>query len=120
MSTDSAVEPLTDEWVEALAEASVDRRGRSGVVAIAIGKKKLAVLDIIEGRVAVGAAPEAAAVTIPVTGKQLDAILSGEESLAQAFMRGDVKPAGATGALLAAIELFEDTDFRQRLDSGLA
>ena len=120
MSGGSSIEPLSDAWVGAIAEASADRQGRSGVVAIAVGKKKLAVLDITEGRVAVGADPASAEVTIPVTGSQLEAILSGEESLAQAFMRGDVKPEGATGALLAAVELFEDAEFRLRLVRALA
>ena len=113
------VDALSDGWVEAVAEASAPRAGtgRSGVVAIAVGKTKRAVLPIVDGEVR----PDGAAgdvepdVTIPVTAKQLDALIAGDESLAQAFMRGDIKPEGATGALLAAVELFEDGDFRQRL-----
>jgi len=127
--------PLSDEWVSTLAAASSDRVGvgMTGVVAITIGKTRRAVLEIVDGRVVVSAAePDSpvdgspvdgstvdggaeVAVTIPATAKQLDAIIDGSESLAQAFMRGDIKPEGATGALLAAIELFEDATFRSRL-----
>lgn len=110
-------ELLSDEWVAALAEASADRSapGLSGSIAIAIGKTKRAAFEIVDGRVSPVAADVEPGVTIPVTAKQLAAVLEGSESLAQAFMRGDVKPAGATGPLMAAVELFEDSTFRQRL-----
>lgn len=106
---------LDDAWIEAAVEASDHRSGPSGVVAIAIGKTTPAVLDIVEGRVVGAGAADEAGVTIPLTAAQLEAIVTGAESLAQAFMRGDVKPEGATGPLLAAIELFEDDRFRTRL-----
>ncbi|MDH3684146.1 MAG: SCP2 sterol-binding domain-containing protein [Acidimicrobiia bacterium] len=109
------VDQLSEAWVAAVAEASQHRTGTSGTVAIAIGKSKQAVLDIVEGRVVGSADPERADVTIPVTQSQLDAIVGGDESLAQAFMRGDVKPEGATGSLIAAVELFEDEEFRRKL-----
>ena len=117
-------EALSEEWVAAAIDASDHRIGSSGVVAIAIGKTKKAVLEIVDGRVAAGRSlgsedPDDVGVTIPLTGKQLDALVSGEESLAQAFMRGDVKPVGATGPLLAAVELFEDEQFRQQLASRI-
>lgn len=110
-------ELLSDAWVDALATASVDRSGlgTSGVVAVAIGKTKRAVFEIADGQVLVTRTDQEPGVTIPVTAKQLAAILDGSESLAQAFMRGDVKPDGATGPLMAAVELFEDASFRQRL-----
>lgn len=108
-------EPLSDDWVEAAAQASRHRTGPSGTVAITIDTSTRAVLDIVDGRVAGSAEPDTAGVTIPVTSAQLEAIVDGEESLAQAFMRGDVKPEGATGPLLAAIELFEDEEFRRKL-----
>lgn len=109
-------EPLSEAWVESLVEASDDRSspGLSGTVAVAIGKTKRAAFEITDGRVT-GAGDDEPGVTIPVTAKQLAAILDGSESLAQAFMRGDVKPEGATGPLMAAVELFEDVNFRLRL-----
>ncbi|MGI9615837.1 MAG: SCP2 sterol-binding domain-containing protein [Acidimicrobiales bacterium] len=114
-----AIDALSDEWLAAVATASAPRAGtgRSGRVAITIGKSKRAVLDIVDGEVKAvdEAIDDEPAVTVPVTAKQLVAVIDGDESLAQAFMRGDVKPVGATGPLLAVIELFEDDDFRQRL-----
>jgi hypothetical protein len=105
-------------WVGALVEASQGRSGcgsgGGGVVAIAVGKTKRAVFSIEDGRVGEPADGEPG-VTVPVTAKQLAAIVDGTESLAQAFMRGDVKPEGSTGPLLALIELFEDPEFRTRL-----
>lgn len=117
-------DPLSEAWVAALVEASGDRSGPSGLVAITIGKTKRAVLDIVDGCVVAdrscgtdGDALEAdeADVTVPVTKAQLGALIQGEESLAQAFMRGDVKPVGSTGPLLALVDLFEDDGFRARL-----
>jgi len=49
---------------------------------------------------------------VPLKGAQVEALLDGEESLAQAFIRGDIKPVGATGALVGLVELFEDEKFR--------
>ncbi len=118
-------EPLSQEWVSAVIDASDHRVGSSGVVAIAIGKTKKAVLEIVDGRVTDGRSvgkddPGDVGVTIPVTGSQLEALVSGQESLAQAFMRGDVKPEGSTGPLLAAVELFEDERFLERLGSAVS
>lgn len=114
-----AIDPLSDEWVAAVAEASAPRAGsgRSGRVAITIGKSKRAVLDIVDGEVQPvdAAIDDEPTVAVPVTAKQLAAMIEGDESLAQAFMRGDIKPVGATGPLLAAVELFEDKAFRERL-----
>lgn len=112
------IDALSDEWIDAAIEASRHRAsGRSGTVAMTIGKKTVAVLEIADGRVVAsgGSDVERAGVTIPVTGAQLSSLIDGSESLAMAFMRGDVKPAGATGPLLAAVELFEDETFRSRL-----
>ena len=66
---------------------------------------------------AVGAA--GAQVTVPLTVGQCRDIVVGTESLAQGFMRGDIKPEGATGPLLALIELFEDAGFRQHLAGSI-
>ncbi|MEM7340661.1 MAG: hypothetical protein AAF467_18540 [Actinomycetota bacterium] len=113
--------PLSDEWVAALVAASADRQGRGAgeTVAITIGKTKAAAFAITDGQVAGPGDPEDAAVTVPVTAAQLDAIVAGETSLAQDFMRGDVKPVGATGPLLALVELFEDEAFRRELAARL-
>ncbi len=109
------VEPLSEAWVEALVEASAEREGRvSGTVELAVGKTRQARIVIDRGRVT-GVHDAEADVRVPLTGAQLEAVFSGSESLAQAFMRGDVKPEGSTGALLALVELVEDVSFRQRL-----
>ncbi len=112
---------LDDEWVEGLVKASagIDASGDgSAVVAFTIGKKQKAVLSIVDGRVVGTGDDDAVAVTIPVTGDQLAAFIDGSESLARSYMMGDVKPVGATGALLAVVELFENPDFRSRLAAG--
>ncbi len=111
---------LDDLVGSAIVTASDHRSGSSGQVVLAVGKTKRALLDIDDGRVvAARMVPVEEAgevpVTVPVTSTQLGALVAGEESLAQAFMRGDVKPEGATGPLLALIELFEDPTFRSRL-----
>ncbi len=111
------VEPLSPAWVDHIVGASDDpsiRAGRSGVVTLKIGKTRSATLSIVDGRV-VGSTDVEAATTIPFTAKQLAAVIDGSESLAQAFIRGDIKPEGATGPLVALIELFEDPTFKRQL-----
>ncbi|MEL7156123.1 MAG: SCP2 sterol-binding domain-containing protein [Actinomycetota bacterium] len=110
-------ELLSEAWVGLLVEASADRQGRgSAVVELAIGKTKQARFAITDGRVTGAVDTETdVGVRVPLTAKQLSALIEGSESLAQAFMRGDVKPEGATGHLLPLVELFEDVSFRQRL-----
>lgn len=115
--TGETIDALSPAWVDELVEASNDpdiKASRSGVITLKIGKTKSATLSIVEGRV-VGAVDEEAPVAIPVTAKQLAAVVDGSESIAQAFIRGDIKPEGATGPLVALIELFEDPCFKQRL-----
>lgn len=129
---------LDQEWADRITAASADRSGSySGTVAIELGKKDKAVLAIVDGQVvstAVGEDALAAAdsaepgapvpddgtpapvgVTIPMTDEQLGSFLDGTASLARAYMVGDVKPVGATGPLLALVELFESEEFRSRL-----
>jgi len=109
---------LDDHWIAAATRASADLdrgTGRSGVVAVAIGKKQQAILDIVDGRVVGAGDEESIAVTVPLTADQLAGFGDGSASLARAYMMGDVKPVGSTGALLALIELFENPDFRDRL-----
>lgn len=109
-------EPLSPDWVTSLVEASVEREGSgSAVVELAIGKTKQARFAIADGRVTGPVDDDVeAGVRVPLTGAQLTALIDGSESLAQAFMRGDVKPEGSTGHLLPLVELFEDASFRQR------
>jgi putative sterol carrier protein len=111
----TAAGPSDERWIESLVEASAARQGLSSTVALSVDKSDPSAFRIEGGRVVATAEPAAAEVTIPLTAAQLRSILDGSESLAQAFMRGDVKPEGSTGALLAAIELFEDATFRQQL-----
>lgn len=114
---------LGPDLVAALVEASAEREtatGQSGVVAITIGKKQQVVLDIVDGRVVGLGDEDEVAVTLPTTGKQLLAFADGSESMARSYMMGDVKPVGSTGALLPIVELFEDADFRGRLQSVLS
>lgn len=109
------VEQLVGAAVAASAGRSV--AGMSGVVALTLGKQALG-LEIVDGRVVGPASPLEAPVTVPLTGPQLSALLDGSVSMAQAFMKGDLKPEGATGPLLALIELFEDENFRRQLASA--
>lgn len=109
---------LDDAWVATLVEASADiTGGHSAVVAVTIGKKQQAVVNIEAGRVTGGGDEDAVAVTIPVTANQLASFSDGSESVAQAYMRGDLKPVGSTGALLAFVELFENPAFRANLSA---
>lgn len=105
-------EQLVGAAVAASAARSV--AGMSGVVGLTVGGQAVA-LEIVDGRVVGPASPLEAPVNVPLTGPQLSAFLDGSVSMAQAFMKGDLKPEGATGPLLALIELFEDSDFRQQL-----
>ena len=110
----AGAEPLSDAWildlVAASAEAADDQVGdRSGVIAFAIGKSRRAVVSMVDGRIVgpIEAAEAEIDVSIPVTEEQLVDYLSGSESMAQAYIRGDIKPVGSTGPLLALIELVE-------------
>ena len=117
----AAPEVLDDAWVQSLVQASadLDQAGEhSAVVAVAIGKKQKAVLNIVDGRVTGPGDEDAVAVTVPTTADQLAAFTDGSESMARSYMMGDVKPVGSTGALLAIIELFENPQFRSGLAGG--
>lgn len=113
------MEALTDEWVEALvgasAAASDDQVGeRSGIIELVIGKNRRAVVSMVEGRV-VGpsdAEGDDIDVSIPFSDDQLRSYLSGEESIAQAYIRGDVKPVGSSGPWLSFVELVESGALR--------
>lgn len=118
---DAVAKTLDDQWIAAVATASAEvdpGSCLSGVVAVAIGKKQQAVLNIVDGRVVGPGDADSIAVTIPVTADQLASFSDGSESMARAYMMGDVKPVGSTGALLGLIELFENPDFRDRLKTA--
>jgi putative sterol carrier protein len=110
------VDLTSDRFMGGVIAASSHRAGSgtSGLVALSTTSAQVG-LEIVDGRVVGPVAATETAVAVPLTGPQLQAILDGSMSMAQAFMRGDIKPEGATGALLALIELFEDDDFRRRL-----
>lgn len=124
-----AASDLDDVWVDAVAAASQEAEVTvpgSGVVAFTIGKTKQATLRITDGRVTGpvdggddggdGVEPDA---TIPVTAAQLGSFCDGSESMSRAFMRGDLKPVGAIGALLPVFALFDDAAFRAALESEI-
>lgn len=107
---------LDDQWVTELVSASASVDGeRSATVAVTIGKKQQAVLSIEDGKVVGVGDADHIEVTVPVTSAQLASFIDGTESVAQAYMRGDLKPVGSTGALLAFVELFENPTFRDNL-----
>ncbi|MDH3295849.1 MAG: hypothetical protein OER95_16140 [Acidimicrobiia bacterium] len=113
------MEPLSDEWVIALAEASAaagdDQIGdRSGLVAVTIGKKQSVVVSLVDGRFvadrgATGSvSDDRIDLTLPFDDPdELAGYLSGRRSMAKAYIRGDFKPVGSTGVLLSVIELVE-------------
>ncbi len=111
-----------DAFVASAVAASAGRSSvpASGLVTLAVNGSTIG-LEIRNGRV-IGPAPASAdtaspepSVTVPVSAATLQAMAEGSQSMAQAFMRGDLKPEGSTRALLALIELFEDPSFRQAL-----
>ena len=125
---------LTESWVDRAISSSAalaEPGPRSAAVAMTIGKTRRAELDIVDGRVVAGRVfgdgagggagsidDASVGVTVPVTEDQLAAFADGSQSLARAYMEGDVKPVGSTGALLALVELFEDAEFRKGLSEG--
>ncbi len=106
-----AAEALSDEWVEELvaATAELPETGQEPVaVTLNIGKTRSATLAVANGRVVGPGDAGESAVTIPVTKDQLASFVDGSVSLAEAYMRGDCKPVGATGPLLVFVEMMEN------------
>lgn len=102
--------PLSDVWVEAVVAASAQReaiRGLDGIVTLAIGKTTKVTLDIASGRVT-GRVDAAGEVEVPFTKAQLAAWADGEFDLSVAYMKGDLKPTGATGPFLALLAVMDD------------
>jgi hypothetical protein len=113
-----AGDPLDQAWIDSLvgaSEAVEPAVTRSAVVGFTIGKTKGATIRIVDGRVAGPADGVEPDVSIPVTAEQLAGFEAGTESMAKSFMRGDLKPVGSTGALLAVLALFDDPDFHRAL-----
>ena len=102
-------EPFSDEWIGELVEATADRDGVpgvSGVVGIGHGKTAKVVLEFSEGKV-MGSSDSEPEVIVPITKAQLCEWAAGDLKLTVAYMKGDVKPVGSTGALLAALEVLD-------------
>ena len=107
-------EPFTDDFIDELVARSADRPaipGLSGDVGLGIGSKVDAdsvdvTLAIVDGR-AVGSTERPPEVVIGLSKKQVPEWLAGELVLARAYMMGDLKPVGASGALFAGLELLD-------------
>lgn len=104
-----AADPFSEEWVAELVTATVGRDGVPGVsgqVGLGHGKTAKIVVEISEGKVlgVTNAEPE---VIIPISKAQLEEWSEGQLSLTVAYMKGDLKPTGSTGALLAALEVLD-------------
>ncbi len=110
-----------EDFVAQLVTATADRddaAGLTGIVELALGKTKSVVFQLADGRVtgvADGVEPGAANVRIQFTGAQRAAWLAGELDLTKAYMRGDLKPEGRSGDLIAALQLLDDPDVYRQL-----
>jgi hypothetical protein len=105
-----SAEVFSDAWVEELVEATGDRHGVpgvSGVVGLGHGKKPKIVLEFSDGKV-LGPSDAEPEVIIPISKSQLEEWSDGGLKLTVAYMKGDVKPVGSTGALLAALEVLDN------------
>jgi len=103
-----------DQWGETLVASSLvigQPSNRSAVIAVETGKKTSVVLAIESGR-AVGLSEDEAEVTVPSTVEQLRAYGNRTRSIAEDYMRGDIKPVGSIGAFLALVELFENDELK--------
>jgi hypothetical protein len=101
--------PVMPELVEQLRAATAERAcasGLVGIVAFGVGSEP-PVMAFEQGRV-VGPSALRPQATIKLTRKQFEAWSAGELSLSRAYMKGDLKPEGSTGALLAALEVLDD------------
>ncbi len=107
-------DPFGSEWVEEVVALSAGREpipGMTGVVALGIGSKvdttnAHVFLSITDG-IADGSTSNTPDVTLPFTKRQVERWLEGELVLTEAYMKGDIKPVGASGPLFAALELLD-------------
>jgi hypothetical protein len=81
--------------------------GLNGTVELTLGAREPVVVEFCDGRVT-GAAAGTGAAKLGLTQAQLEAWLGGALNLTEAYMKGDLKPEGSTGALLAAFEVLDD------------
>ena len=107
-------EPFTPAFVDELIALSSGREvipGLSGDVGLGVGSKVdasnvSAVVSIVDGR-ATGTTDRDPDVVVGLSKKQVPEWLDGSLVLAEAYMKGDLKPVGASGALFAALELLD-------------
>ena len=99
----------TPDFVPRLVAASAGRddvSGLTGRVAFGVGAAAVT-LELDQGRV-IGLSAGAPQVVLSLTRQQFESWASGQLSLSVAYMQGEVKPDGSTGALLAALEILDD------------
>ncbi len=96
------------EWLDQAIEATAARveTGLAGTAAILIGKTVQISFGIADGRI-VALGDGEPACELPFTKVQMESYLAGEMKLAVAYMRGDFKPTGSTGSILAAIDALD-------------
>lgn len=107
-------EPFTPAFVDELVALTGDRApipGLSGDVGLGVGSKVDAsnvsvVMSIVDGRVT-GSTDAEPAVVVGLSKKQVPEWLDGSLVLSEAYMKGDLKPVGASGPLFAALELLD-------------
>ena len=105
-----SVAALSDEWVAALVSATAARTpvdGLDGVVTLAIGKTTRVTIEIVGGQVT-GQTDGDGDVEVPFTKAQLSAWSEGDLVPSVAYMKGDLKPVGATGPFLALLAVMDD------------
>lgn len=106
--------PFTDAFIEELVTISQARQpipGLSGDVGLGIGSKidesnVAVVIGIVDGQVT-GPTDRPCEAVIGLSKKQVPEWLSGDLVLAAAYMKGDLKPTGASGAIFAGLELLD-------------
>lgn len=109
-----ASEPFTEGFVNELVALSAERApipGLSGDIGLGIGSKVDAskvsvVIAIVDGQVT-GPTERPAQAIIGLSKKQVPEWLSGDLVLAAEYMKGDLKPTGASGPLFAGLELLD-------------
>ncbi len=113
-AADLAGAPFDEGFVDAMVQATSDRPmtpGLSGHVALGVGSKVDAakadvVVSIRDGRV-VGSSDETAEAVVILSRAQVEAWTAGAFVPSEAYMRGDLKPTGASGPLFAALETLD-------------
>jgi hypothetical protein len=119
----TTVKPLSPEWVDELVAASNEAESVhaiDAVVEFTRGKTVSVPVEVRAGRVIGPAGDDAEpSLTVPLTTTQIEAFVSGAESMSRAYTRGDFKPVGSTGTLLALLALFDDAKVRSRLAAAM-